>query len=190
MQIGKHLILKHRDKPYVNAEPFEDYLPSVFLPHLMIAHIVKDRREEDPVRLMGNCSPHITPAVIELLSIAPVRVLTFASHTTQICQVLDLTLFGVVKRRGQYQVPLHDDAWSARFIRRVYHDFRMTMMMIEPNIWGAFRGIGVKYSVVDAVQRVSFDEMTLREREGAREAWERNVPVENLTPRRQSCETR
>jgi hypothetical protein len=35
----------------------------------------------------------------------------------------------------------------------------MTMTMIEPNIWGAFRGITVKYSVVDGVLRVSFDEM-------------------------------
>jgi hypothetical protein len=68
-------------------------------------------------------------------------------------------------------LPLEDDAGSTRFIRKVYHDhdFRMTMTMIEPDIWGAFRGIGVKYSVVDGVRRVSFDEMTLCESEGLRE---------------------
>jgi hypothetical protein len=49
MQIGRHLILKYRDKPYVNAELFEDYLPSVLLPHLMITRIVKDLCEEDAV---------------------------------------------------------------------------------------------------------------------------------------------
>jgi hypothetical protein len=49
MQIGRHLMLKHRDKPDVNAELFEDYLHSVFLPHLMINRIVKDLREEDAV---------------------------------------------------------------------------------------------------------------------------------------------
>jgi hypothetical protein len=43
MQIGRHLIVKHRGKPYVSAELFEDYLRSVFLPHLMITAIVKDR---------------------------------------------------------------------------------------------------------------------------------------------------
>jgi hypothetical protein len=52
MQIGPHLILKHRDKRYVNAEPFEDYLHSVFLPHLMITQIVKDLREEEAVLLI------------------------------------------------------------------------------------------------------------------------------------------
>jgi hypothetical protein len=107
MQIGRHLILKHRDRPYVNAELFDDYLHSVFLPHLMITYIVKDLREEDAGLLAGNCSPHISSGVIELLSTPHVRAGTFApqTHTTQIFRVLDLTLFGILKRRGQHQSP-------------------------------------------------------------------------------------
>jgi hypothetical protein len=117
---------------------------------------------------------------------------TFAPqpHTTQIFHVLDLTLFDVLKGRGQYQLPLQDDAGSTRFIRKSYHDFWMTMTMVEPNIWGAFRGIGVKYSVVDGVQRVSFDEMTLHESEGLTELRDIDLPVGNLSPRRQTCKTR
>jgi hypothetical protein len=34
MQIGRHLILKHRDKPYINADLFENHIRIVFLPHL------------------------------------------------------------------------------------------------------------------------------------------------------------
>jgi hypothetical protein len=189
MQIGRllNLIMKHCDKPYVNADRFEDYLRSVFLPHLMITRIVKDPCKEDAVRLMGNCSSHITPRVIELLSTARVRVVAFAPHATQIFQVLDLTLFGVLKRRGQYQLPLEEDSGSTRFIRKVHHDFRMTITMIEPNICGAFRAIGVKYSVVYGVRRVSVDEMTLRESEGVRKLWDIDFPVGNLSPRRQGC---
>jgi hypothetical protein len=36
----------------------------------------------------------------------------------------------------------------------VSHDFRMTTTMIERNVQEAFRGIEVKHSVVDGVQRV------------------------------------
>jgi hypothetical protein len=136
-------------------------------------------------------SHYATPIAIAFLSTARVRVVTFAPqpHNMQIFQVLDLTLFGVLKRRGPYQLPLEDDAGSARCLKKMYHDhdFRMTMTMIEPNIWGAFRGIGAKYSVVDGVHRVSLDEMTLRESEGFKELCDIDFPLAKLSSRRQSC---
>jgi hypothetical protein len=133
MQIGKHLILKRCAKPYVNADLFENSVRTVFLPHLAIARIMQNVRNEEAVLLMDNCSPHLTPAVIDLLSEARVRIVTFALHTTQIFQALDLSLFRVLKRRGQYQLPFGDDAGSARFIKKVYRDFRSTMT--DFNIW-------------------------------------------------------
>jgi hypothetical protein len=164
----------------------------VFLLHLMISRIMKDLRDEDAVLLMDNSSPHITLGVIELLSTARVHVVvvTFRPrpHTMQIFQVLDLTLSGVLKRRGHSQLPLEDDAGSARFIRKVYHDFGITM--IESNIWEAFRGIEVKYSVVDGFHPVSFDEMTLRESEVFKQVWDIDVAMGNLSPKRQSRKIR
>jgi hypothetical protein len=124
MQIGKHLILKQRAKPYVNADLFENYVRTVFLPPLAITCIMQNVRNEEAVLLMDNCSPHLTPVVIDLLSEARVRIVTFAPHTTQIFQTLDLSLFGVLKRRGQYQLPFGDDAGSARFSKKRYRDFR------------------------------------------------------------------
>jgi hypothetical protein len=128
--------------------------------------------EEDAMLLMDNCSPSVTPMVIDLLSNARVPIVTFAPHATQIFQVLDLdfTLFGILKRRGQYQLPFADDTGTARFIKKAYHDFRSTMTHI--NIWGVFRGIGLIYNIVGAVQRVSFNEIMLRESNGFRELWE------------------
>jgi hypothetical protein len=60
MQIGRHSILKSRRKPSVNAELFEDYLRSVFLPDLMMIRFVKDLPEEEAVFLMDHCSPLLT----------------------------------------------------------------------------------------------------------------------------------
>jgi hypothetical protein len=95
-------------------------------------------RNEKTGLLMDNCLPHLTPVVTDLLSEARVRIVIFAPHTTQIFQALDLdlTLFGVLKRRGQYQFPFGDDARSARFIKKVSRDFRSTLTDI--NIWRAF----------------------------------------------------
>jgi hypothetical protein len=64
------------------------------------------------------------------------------------------------------------------------------MTRIEPNIRGAFRGIGVKYSLADGVQRVSFDEMTLRESKGVEELRNIEFPLAKLSPRRHICKFR
>jgi hypothetical protein len=100
-------------------------------------------------------SHHITPGVVDLLSTARVRMVlvTFAPqpHTTQIFQVLDLTLSRVLKRPGQYQLLLIDDAGSVRLMKKMYHDHDFQMTITGPNIWGAFQRIGVNYSVVDGV---------------------------------------
>jgi hypothetical protein len=40
MQIGKHVILKHRAKPCVNSDLFESDIQTVFLPHIAITPIM------------------------------------------------------------------------------------------------------------------------------------------------------
>jgi hypothetical protein len=88
--------------------------------------------EETGVLLTDKCPGAVTDDVIGLLTGARVRVITFAPHTTQIFQVLDVTLFGVVKRRLGYKLPFEDEKETVRFIMKVYHDFKETM--VEPNI--------------------------------------------------------
>jgi hypothetical protein len=61
------------------------------------------------------------------------------------------------------------------------------MTMVEPNIRGAFRGIGVNYSIVDGVQHISFDEMTLCKSEGLMELCDIDFPLAKLLPRHQIC---
>jgi hypothetical protein len=77
-------------------------------------------------------SCHVTDHVIGLLTEARVRVIAFAPHTTQIVQVLDVTLFGVLKRRLGYKLPCEEENETVEFIMKVYHDFKQTM--VEPNI--------------------------------------------------------
>jgi hypothetical protein len=49
VQSGKHLILKHRPIPYRNADLFENYIRTVFLPHLAILRIRQNIPEEEAV---------------------------------------------------------------------------------------------------------------------------------------------
>jgi hypothetical protein len=61
--------------------------------------------------------------VIRLLTEARVRVITYAPHTTQIFQVLDVRLFGVLKRRPRYELPSEKHIAPVKVIPKVLHDF-------------------------------------------------------------------
>jgi hypothetical protein len=92
---------------------------------------------------MDTSSVHLTDHVIRLLTEARVRVITFTPHTSQIFQIPDLTLFGLLKRRPRYELPFENDKSTAKFILRVYHDFRQTMVPL--NIWGVFQALGLNF---------------------------------------------
>jgi hypothetical protein len=97
----------------------------------------------------------IIRAAIELLTSAKIGIISFAPHTVHIVQMLDLALFGVLKRRGQYGLPFSDEKGTAQFITRVYHDFQLTMIEI-----------GFTFVISDAVQCLMFNEMELMENGG------------------------
>jgi hypothetical protein len=102
--------------------------------------------------------------VIGILTEARVRVITFAPHTTQIFQILDLTLFGVLNHLPRYDLPFDDDVATVKFIMNVYRDFKRTM--VEPNIWAVFQAIGFEYDTVAEPYRLLVNKEKLGESKG------------------------
>jgi hypothetical protein len=139
----------------------------------------------EAVLLMDNCSAHISDEVVAVLTEARVRIITFAPHTTQIFQVLDLVLFGALKRRANGLRAFEEEQPIVAFLFRVYRDFKQTM--IEVNIWKAFEAIGLTDDIEQIPYGLFFDEEKLRQRSGFVELWERNTPLESLSRRRQNA---
>jgi hypothetical protein len=92
---------------------------------------------------MDNYSAHVTDDVIRLLTEARACVITFALHTTQTFRVLDLTLFGVLKRPPRYELPFENNHAMVKVIMKVYHDFKETM--VPPNLGEAFYALGFDF---------------------------------------------
>jgi hypothetical protein len=80
---------------------------------------------------------------MDLLRSARVRIVTFAAHTTQIFQLLDLTLFEIFKREGKSRLPFGDLGTTVNFVYNVYA--KMEKTLTSPNIWAAFQTIGVEW---------------------------------------------
>jgi hypothetical protein len=134
VRFGTDFVLRSNPKPYIHAESFLDYIRTVFLPNIAELRTLDGFAGETGVLLMDNCPSHVTHDIIGLLTEARIRVITFATHTdtTQIFQVLDVTLFGVLKRRPIYQLPFEEEKETVKFRMKVYHDFKQTM--VDPNI--------------------------------------------------------
>jgi hypothetical protein len=65
--------------------------------------------------------------VIGLLAKARGCVITFAPYTTQIFQVLDVSLFGVFKWHRRYELPFGDENATMKLTMTVSHDFKQIM---------------------------------------------------------------
>jgi hypothetical protein len=117
--------------------------------------------------------------VILILTEPRVCVITFAPHTTKLFQVLDLTLFDVLKRCPRYELPFDDDDATLKFIMKVYHDFTQTMT--RPNVWGTFRALGCEFEFDTRreLYELLFDEVKLRESAGFDELCSMTFPWTN-----------
>jgi hypothetical protein len=185
MRFGTDLILKHHAKPYINMEIFEDYIRKVFIQNLNELRSLEEFADEEAVLLMDNCPSHVGELILSVLRDVRVRVISWPPHTTQIFQELDVSLFGVLKRKGQYKLPIEDDQGTAAFRLKTYRAFKQTM--IEANIWGAFHELGFEFDTSVEPYRLLFHEEILRATPGFREIWALDFPLEKLSLRRQNA---
>jgi hypothetical protein len=136
VRLGIDFILKSRAKPYINAEIVEEYTRIVFLPNLDELRSLEEFAVEDAILLMDNCLSHVGEMILNLLCDAKVRVIIWHPHTTQIFQELDISFFGVLKRREQYRLPFDEDDGTAVFLLKTYRTFKQ--IMIESQYLGSF----------------------------------------------------
>jgi hypothetical protein len=99
VRLDTDFVLRSNPSPYINAEIFLDYIRTVFLPNLAELRKLEAFTEETGLLLMEKSPSHVIDDIIAVLTEARVRVIPFVPHTTQIFQVLDVTLFDVLKRR-------------------------------------------------------------------------------------------
>jgi hypothetical protein len=182
VRFGTDLVMKSNAQPHINAEIFLEYVQTVLLSNRAKLRRMDGFAEEMAVLLMDNGLSHISSDVIALFN-----VITFAPHTTQIFQVLDVILFSVRKRRPRYELPFEDGKTSAKFIMKVSQDIQQTMM--QPSIWGAFQALGFdfEFDTTSEPYRLFFNKEKLREGAGLRELWCIDFPLDQLSTRRRAA---
>jgi hypothetical protein len=133
VRLGFDLVLRQRSKPYVSRELFLKYITKIFLPYLNELQESEEFEACEAVFLMDNCSPHVSDEVVAVLTNARVRIIIFAHHTAHIFQMLDVVLFGTLKKHANGLKMFDEEQPAVAFLLRVYRNFKQTM--IEVNIW-------------------------------------------------------
>jgi hypothetical protein len=85
----------------------------------------------EAVLLIDNCLPHASDDVVAVLTSVQMRIITFATHKTQVFQMLDVVLFGALKKHATGLKSLDEEQSAADFLLKAYHDFKQTMIEVN-----------------------------------------------------------
>jgi hypothetical protein len=96
-----------------------------------------------------------------------------------------MVLFVPLKKHAMSLSMLDEEQPAAAFLVKVYHDYKQTMG--EVNIWGAFATIGLTHYITQDPYGLIFDEDKFRQSPGFLELWQRDMPFESLSTRRQQA---
>jgi hypothetical protein len=121
--------------------------------------------------------------VIAVLTNTRVRVITFAPHTTHVFQMLDVMLFGPVKKHAIGLEVLNEEPGTVALIFKLYHDFKQATVQV--NTWGAFSAIGLTHDITQDPYGLLFDGAMFRQSHGFVERWERDARLQTLSTRGQ-----
>jgi hypothetical protein len=127
-------VSRQRSKPYVNRGLFLEYIKTIFIRYFNKLRNSEEFEICEEVLVIANYSHHVSDDVVSVLTHAQVRIVTFTRHTTHIFQVLDVVLFGALKKHPNGLKMSDEKQPASAFLLTVYHDFKQTM--IETHIWG------------------------------------------------------
>jgi hypothetical protein len=141
---GKDFLIERNAKPYVDRPLFENFIRHRLIPHITALRTDPCYSKAETVLLMDNCSARVTPEIFRLLGENHIKFITFAPHTRNIFQALDLSFFGVFKTKEKFWMDQDDDKTFTATIHKLVRQFHSVAM--PENICGSFVMAGFSYS--------------------------------------------
>jgi hypothetical protein len=144
-RMGIDMVLEHKQKAYVTATLFQQYVTSVLIPFIERLQTNPEFTCKSAILLVDNCSIHTRPDLLATLRDHKVKVITFPPHTAQIFQTLDFSLFGVFKRKMQCELPFANDNLTVNSILDAFH--ALTQTFVPDHVRSAFKLLGLEFNI-------------------------------------------
>jgi hypothetical protein len=178
------VMVRQRSPAYVNEELFYEYLTEVFVPYVNSLRRAEPFSGQLAVCLMDSASPHVSERCLRYLGGNGILVVAFPAHTTNIFQALDLVFFGALKKRKAGAGGEFGDGSVEDQITKLVRAYEQTAT--SATIRGSFRKAGMVPDTSERPFKLVFDEARVRENEGFKEIWDRDIKIEELSRRRQA----
>jgi hypothetical protein len=95
---GIDLHIEIAPSPDVTSKIFARSIDTVLIPAVQANQELRDCTKKPAILFYNNCSAYISEAMLWNAARHKVLIITYPSHTSHVFQVLDVLLFGVVKR--------------------------------------------------------------------------------------------
>lgn len=128
------LLFRKNAKPYINSNLFNEYIGSVVIPYINDLRFIMEFSNKEGILLMVNCNCHAHEDVLKIFGANALKLITFAPHTTNEFQMLDLSFVGALKKKKHsfFSDEIENDQLS--FLSKL---LRACYSIATPfNIWG------------------------------------------------------
>ena len=153
--------LRQRNPPYMSSELFQEFIDLTFIPYVQDVRKKLNKKKKEPaILMMDSCRAHCSEKVLEILGKNNIIVYTFPSHTSNLFQPCDLSLFGTLKtiqksmKRETNQDKIKD------YIMRILKAYESAATSF--NIQGSFRKAGLYICTTYKPYTIQYDSFTLK----------------------------
>ena len=153
--------LRQRNPPYMSSELFQEFIELTFIPYVQDVRKKLNKKKKEPaILMMDSCRAHCSEKVLEILGKNNIIVYTFPSHTSNLFQPCDLSLFGTLKtiqksmKRETNQDKIKD------YIMRILKAYESAATYF--NIRGSFRKAGLYICTIHKPYTIQYDSFTLK----------------------------
>lgn len=178
------LCLKVGNSNYITKEIFNDHILKKFIPQVQSDREFCEDDSLPAILFIDNCSSHLDDELLRKLAENLILVISYPSHSSHIFQVLDLLLFGVLKKHKK-SIPKNDQVSpKIDHLYRVFHAYELSTC--STTIRSSFKKAGFDYYQKDGKNYLKLNRSKIENSGNFKEVWNINYPEEKLSPRRRA----
>jgi hypothetical protein len=164
---GIDLKVEIASSPYVTQAIFNKYIDEVLIPAVILDRGLPGCKDKPAILFSDNRSVHCSNELLGNLTRCGILVITYPPHTSHIFQVLDVLLFGILKKVKKYHRRDHTLRREVNHVLRLFRAYEQATASMT--IKASWLKTGFDYETRDAATYLTVNETKIRQSDAFRE---------------------